>query len=301
MNNRQENKLSMYNVVLKVLDKNSAQVGSVAALATGKSNFASAVQSVRKTNLIQEKTTKGKTEDKQDMKEALSDEAYTLAAAVQAYAATINDNNLYELVHYSRSTLLGMEDERLPQVCTLILTTANEHATALVDFGVDAAQLTDFDTAIVEWDTESTEPRTAISERVAATGELPVLFAAADEILKKQLDKLMEKFRKLDPPFYNTYKSARKIVNAGHGQLTATVTGKVVNAATSLGIAGASVEDADVGLLVLTDADGNFEMKKVPLGEAVFTVMAVGFEPASLTVDVTTDMEPLEVMLVAES
>lgn len=291
----------MYNVVLKVLDKNSGQVGSVAAMVTAKSNFANAVQAIRKTNLIQEKTTKGKTQDKQDTKEELCDEAYTVAAAVQAYAATTKNNDLYELVHFSRSTLLGMEDERLPQVCQLILTAANDNAAALVDFGVDAAQLTDLDNSITNWGKESTEPRTAISERVAATGELPMLFVAADELLKKQLDKLMEKFRKSDPGFYNTYKSARKIVNAGHGQLTTTVIGKVLDAATQLGIPGATVEDADLDIVVLTDADGNFEMNKIPLGEAKLTVMAVGFEPASLTVNVTVEVGPLVVTLEAVS
>jgi hypothetical protein len=299
MTNRQENKLTMYNVVLKVLDKYGPQVASIVAFALAKGNFALAVQLIRKANLVQEKTTKGKTLDKQAMKEALSDEAYTVATAVQAYAATINDNDLYELVHYSRSTLLGMEDERLPQICQLILTAANDHAAALVDFGVDAVQLAELDASIQNWGNESTEPRMAISERVAATGGLPGLFGAADEILKKQLDKLMEKFRKSDPVFYNTYKSARKIVNAGHGQITATVKGKVVDAATQLGIAGATVEDTDMEVVVVTDANGFFEMKKVSLGETEFTVMAEGFVPVSLTVYVKLDMEPLGVGMVA--
>lgn len=290
----------MYNVTLKVLDKNSAQVGTIAALALAKSKFASAVQTIRLARQVQEPTTKGKTTDKQVFKENLANEAHVISSGIQAYAASIDDNDLYQTMNYSRSTLLATEDEDLPQKCNNILDAANDLIANLSDFGITALQLTEFDTAITEWETETTLPRVAISERVAATQSLPELFKKADAILKKQIDKLMEKFRTADPNFYATYKAARKIVNAGHGKLTSTVIGKTINAVTQMGVEGVRVEDPDTGIFAITDASGVFELPKVPHGETELLCTLEGFEVTTFSVDVKPNMNTIEILMQPE-
>jgi hypothetical protein len=300
MTNEQENKLTMFNVTLKVLDKNSTQVGTVPALAHAKSNFASAVQTIRLVRQVQEPTTKGKTIDKQVFKENLANEAHVISSAIQAYAASIDDNDLYQTMNYSRTTLLGTEDEDLPQKCNNILDAANDLIANLGDFGITALQLSDFETDIEAWETETTQPRVAISERAAATQSLPVLFKKADAILKKQIDKLMERFLTIDPAFYATYKAARKIVNAGHGKLTSTVFGKTVNAVTGLGIGNVRVEDPDTGIFAITDANGVFELLKVPHGETELLCTREGFEVTTFSIDVKPNMDPIEILMQPE-
>lgn len=300
MTQDQENKLSMYNTTLSTLDKNSSQVTLIPALVAAKSNFATAVQSIRKTNLIQIKTTVGKTLDKKALKIELVDEAYTLAAAVQAYASTINDNDLYQLVHFSRSALLATEDEELPQRCNLILQQATDAQTQLVDFGVTPTTLTELEALITLWDTKSQQPRMAISERVAATQEIPELIQQADKVLKEQVDKLMEQFRASDPTFYDTYKSARKIVNAGHGTSMVNLTGQLVNANTQEPITNATVKDLNTDKQVPTDTNGLFELTKTPTGDTQLFCQAPSYLDQTVNIQVKTGMDPLIIQMLPE-
>ena len=300
MTQDQENKLSMYNTTLTTLDKNSSQVALIPALVSAKSKFASAVQAIRKTNLIQLKTTVGKTLDKKALKVQLVDEAYTLAAAVQAYASSINDNDLFQLVHFSRSTLLASEDEELPQRCNLILEQATSVEPQLADFGVTAATLAEVEGLISLWDSKSQQPRMAISERAAATQEIPDLFQQADKVLKEQVDKLMEQFRTSDPTFYDTYKGARKIVNAGHGHSTVNLTGQMVDANTSQPIANATVRDVNTNNEASTDSTGLFELSKTQTGDTQLLCLAIGYLDQTLNVEVKTGMSPLIIQMMPE-
>jgi len=300
MDNRQENKLSMYNVTISVLDKNNAEVSTLPALATAKGDLVSAVKHLRKVNIEQLKSTIGKTQNKKAKKTQLANKTHVLAAAVQAYAAVIDDSDLYELVNYAESTLAAMEDEVLQQACQLVYDTANDHLANLGDYGVTSAMMTELETLITAWNLESQSPRMAIVERSAATKELPDLFKGVDDILLKRTDKLMEQFEHSAPLFYDTYRNARKIVNAGHGPLTETVTGKMVDAVSMLGIAGGMVEVEALGLVVMTDENGVFELPKVPHVEIVAQFSAAGYVLQDVTIDVKKGMDALEVKMQPE-
>ena len=217
MNTRQENKLSMMEASIEVLDGHSTQVATVPALVAAKSALVAKTLAIRKDNLTQQKTTKGKTTDKGIRKFALADTAYSTAAAVQAYAAEINNNDLYELVNFSRWNLRQTDDEEIQQVCQLIHNEANGVLASLADYGIDATDLSDLQDLIDDWGSKSQMPRVAISEKKTATASIPTLFKEADAILTKRVDKLMENFITSEPEFYATYHNARRIVNAGHG------------------------------------------------------------------------------------
>ncbi len=223
MNNRQENKLSMMEASIEVLDGNSTLVATVPALVAAKSALVAKTIAIRKANLTQQKTTKGKTTDKGTRKYTLADKAYSTAAAVQAYASVTDNNDLYELVNFSRWKLRQTDDEEIQQVCQLIHDQANAVIASLADYGIDAADLLELQGLINDWSTKSQAPRVAISERKAATASIPTLFKQADSILTKQIDKLMENFITSEPEFYATYHNARRIVNAGHGPGSGTI------------------------------------------------------------------------------
>jgi hypothetical protein len=219
---------------------------------------------------------------------------------VQAYAAVINDNDLYALVNYPLSTLEKMEDEVLQQACQLIFETASDQLANLADYGVTTGVMDAFELQILDWNDGSQLPRLAISERSAATKELPTLFRTIDGILVKRCDKLMEQFKPGSLLFYDTYHSARKIVNAGHGPLTETVTGKMVDAVTMLGIGNGMVEVEELGLVVATDENGVFELVKVPHDEITIQFSASGYVTQDVTVEVKKGMDALEVKMQPE-
>ena len=276
MKNAQENKLSMYEAVSEVLDKNNTLVSSLQGLVIAKSAMVNKTLEIRQLNMIQLLTTKGKTLSKRMRKQLLADTSYGLAAAVQAYAAATEDTDLYALVNFTRTALRTQEDEELEQVCQVIHDKANGVLANLGDYGVDAVDLLNLQGLITAWSTQSQAPRLAISERKMATQTLPTLFKEADDILKKRVDKLMEKFRVSNRDFYDTYHTARKIVDAGHGPKKLAKLGGIVFAnPLGLPLAGATVQVGE--LVVTTGADGKFVLVKVPFGERTLIINAPEF------------------------
>jgi len=300
MKTTQENKLSMYEATIEVLDNNSALIAPIAALVAAKSAAVTKTVAIRAANMVQQMTTKGKTMDKADRKDLLADTAYAIAGSVQAYAAENNNNDLYMLVNFSRTTLKKADDEEIQQMCQLIHDQANAIVLDLADYGVDAPKLAALQALIDAWSTQSQAPRVAISERVAATSSLPVLFAETDDILKKRVDKLMEQFYLTEKTFYDTYKAARKIVNAGHGGSSDTpadaiiISGTVSSAATEEPIEATITLTPNVGgdpIETITDENGVFEMEftDVETGTTLggnLEAAADGFEPSSMPIEV---------------
>ena len=292
MENAQENKLSMYETVVEVLDANSALVSSLPGLVIARSALVNKTLQIRQMNMVQLKSTKGKTLDKGARKVLLADTSYGVAAAVQAYAATTENNDLYELVHFTRTALRESEDEALEQACQLIHDEANKVVASLPDYGVDATDLSDLQGLITAWGTQSQAPRMAISERTMATQTLPSLFKDADSILKKRMDKLMEKFRVSNPEFFATYHAARRIVDAGHGKKKlATLSGVVLGNPMGLPLVGATVQIED--LIVVTGPDGRFVAEKVKFGERTAVVKAVGYKDLTESGNVDGDKDDI--------
>ena len=79
---------------------------------------------------------------------------------------------------------------------------------------VDAANLAaiaDSETATENYSAETMKPR--VGNRKTATANLTALFKETDDILKNQMDKLIELYRADHPDFVNTYFETRIIVD----------------------------------------------------------------------------------------
>jgi len=60
-----------------------------------------------------------------------------------------------------------------------------------------------------------TTGRVSVSERKAANEKLKIVFLQVDALLKKQLDRIVVRYRTNEPEFYQIYQNARHIVNYG--------------------------------------------------------------------------------------
>ena len=289
----------MYETVIETLDNFTTQVATIPALVTAKSDLVNQTVAIRALNTIQEMSTKGKTEDKAQRKTTLADSAYAVAASTQAYASVNDNNDLYQLVNFSRSALRGSDDEIIQQRCQLIHDQANAIVADLADYGVIPDTLTGLQGLIDAWATNSQAPRTAIATRAAATEEMPDEFGKADDILKKQMDKLMANFYTTDRKFYDTYFKARKIVDAGHGpSKTTTVKGAVMDDDTDQAIEGATVIISDTELSAVTDELGEFIITKAPIGTQQFVINAAGYDQLIQEEEVTSETPELVFSLI---
>ena len=211
MNDRLENKLTMYRAVETLLDNNTAKTGPVAALAAAITNFKNLIMEIENAEQERINATAGKTVSKTNAESLLISEAITIAAALKALGSVTNDPELVAIGSATKSSLIGTRDTDLSTQTRRIYESANGNAVALADYGITPAMITSLQTRIADFDAALGTREESVSLRVAAGQELENFFKQADDILMNQTDKMMELFRTSDTQFYNEYKNARVI------------------------------------------------------------------------------------------
>ena len=80
--------------------------------------------------------------------------------------------------------------------------------------------LDDLKARISAYDASLKEVTSGVAERVGARTAVSDLFVQVDEVLKEELDAMMQIFRVTDPELYNDYRAARVIKDLGarHGK-----------------------------------------------------------------------------------
>ena len=211
MNDRQENKLTMYRAVETLLDNNAAKTGPITALATAITNFKNLIGEIDTAEQEKQTATTGKTASKGEAEAILISEAVTIAAGLKALGSVSNDKELLEMGSETKSSLYGTRDTDLVTKTQLIHDFANTNAVALADYGITPAMITSLQTRITNFNAALGTREESVALRVAAGAEVEGFFKDADNILLNQMDKIMEVFRESDTQFYNEYKNARVI------------------------------------------------------------------------------------------
>jgi len=276
MKNSQENKLSMYFAVQKVCSDNNGVWNGLPAFVSAFSAFEDVIQGIQDQRVIQEKDTKGVTQDKGSAEDELIDQALKVSTSVHAYATEINDNTLREKINYSPSDLKIARDTILIDMCQLIHDEANNVVTNLADYGVTPAELTDLQGKIDDYEAIVAGPRNAITDRSTATIELENLFITGDDILTNKLDKLITQFKQSDPEFTTQYANSRKIIDMG-GAATG-LKGKITDSSTGDRIVSAIVEIPELETDRKTNKDGMYHFKKVRPGTYSLSASAKGYQ-----------------------
>jgi len=115
-------------------------------------------------------------------------------------------------VDATKSSLDRMVDSDLEQTAERIVNLANDNITVLkTDYGVLGTDVTALDTARTTFASIKTSPREAVAARKVQTASLSQLIASARSIFRNEIDKMVTKFRKTNPDFYNGYFAARVI------------------------------------------------------------------------------------------
>lgn len=266
MLDKQENKMSMYRVVEKLLDDNNIIWNGTPAFVTTKTAFSSKLTAISTASQQQQAIITGISTDKNILKTSLVDIATPVAAAVIAYASQTNNNELLNAVNYTHTQLIKTRDDMLGDRCQIIHTKANDNLVALAAYGITAAVLTTLQNAITTYTTKVPAPGTAKQSKKTATINLRNLFKETDVILKFQLDKLMLVYKTTNSDFYNNYVGGREIIDLGATHTKMEV--KVYNQGdTPLESASASLLQNNIIIYsALSDVNGRIFFPKVKPG-----------------------------------
>lgn len=213
MNRVQENQLSMFLSVEKVLQDNSTVWNSVPVMVTAVGNFTANLVALRKAIDAQAKPITGYAKDKRKALLDMVEKALEVRAAIFAYADTLDNNTLKDRVKYSRSKLTYSSDTLSAEFVQVIKDEGQALGTALNPYGIGNTKLTQLQQSIDAYLALVPSTRVAITSRKLATKKLRDGFSGTSKLLTERLDKLMFRFKQNFPDFFTQYFDARIIID----------------------------------------------------------------------------------------
>ena len=154
--------------------------------------------------------------DKETARATLATITGEIAGDVFAYASDPQKKQpaLQALSDYSEGDLLNLRGSRLSDVATALLAELPQHKAVLEDeYGLDKARIKELQDAISAFNDLKTAPRQAQIDGKATRTSLRTEFAELGTLLKDRFKRLMRKYKRRDPDFYNRIMAARAIVD----------------------------------------------------------------------------------------
>jgi hypothetical protein len=208
----------MFKTVAGYLDQNASVWSGMAPLATAVQQFQQKIGAIDTAAQKQETPVSGATGDKAATRDDLEDVLFLTCEALGVLAHTTGDHDLQALVNVSPSTLDSLGDEELANRASNVLARANARKTELATMQVTQANIDELDQALQDFQAAKAKPRTAVVERSVQTQSLSSLLREAGNILRDQIDRLVNLFRRTHPEFVAGYRSARVVVDRVAGR-----------------------------------------------------------------------------------
>ena len=215
MNDRQENKLSMYLAVKNVLDSNQKLWNSVPALVRAIQKLNDKLLTINILRAEQEASIKGVTMNKQDRKAVLIQTAMNVIGKARAYAMDKKNQELAEAVKYPKTSLEQTRDTTLFHICQMIYDKSMPYINEMGEYGLTSTELNDLKAKTDAYGEIVQKPREVISKRKTTGETLNSVMSDIDKLFKEQIDNLVKTFEETNKDVVHTYKNARAIVDIG--------------------------------------------------------------------------------------
>jgi hypothetical protein len=215
MTKKEKNIAAMYNAVNSVLTANSDKVAQIAAMQDSAARFKSALEELELQNTGFESKASGKTESKNNAEDEMIDGLTPVISVLQVYAKINKNAELASSTGITESRMKEIRDIELLNKANYIYSKAEEIGEGLANYGITPEKITALRTLIDNYDAAMGGKDTGFAEKSAARKGLTDAFNKADDILKGELDNLIELYRNGDIDFYNSYQSARAIKDLG--------------------------------------------------------------------------------------
>ena len=210
---KQTNRIRMFKAVEAVLDQNNSVWKGMAPFAAAVNEFKQKVGAAEGVALKQETPITGATAERLAARDALEDVLFLTAEALGVLAHRTGDTDLLALADVSPSILQHMNDVELTNRATAIQAATVSRATELATLQVTAENLSELSEALADFNVSRSSPRVATANRSAQTSSLPESLNDVNDILRNQLDRMVNLFRRLNPEFVASYRAARVIVD----------------------------------------------------------------------------------------
>ena len=213
MTKNQSAKLNALLSVQTLLTANPTVVSTLPALDEAADELTTLVSGIN-ANVKVQTSASGSSEAKAEALASLGDAAFEVAGGVLSFAEKSGDPALAVRVKFPRSATTAGSANAVVARCQDIIEAATENLESLADHGVTQAKVNGLKQRLRTYDGLRVLPRQAKAAAAAATRQMERLFAEADRLLDKRVDRLVWQFRASAPEFYDKYQVARSIVDA---------------------------------------------------------------------------------------
>ncbi len=212
-------KRNMYKMVCRTAAANTESVQKISKFEKGVTRLKEVVDEIDEIAAQQETNLKGIAAEKDQTIDDMIALAVDISGAIHSYAKEVNDRVLLDKVNYPSSAWEKMSEVKLLNATSILINlTKNVPAEAYAEVGISPEDLQQLEELYNNYKEVQPAPREAIIDRKGYTARLGELFDEAYDIVKYSLDKLATQFKRKDPDFYLTYKSARQIIDLGGKQ-----------------------------------------------------------------------------------
>ncbi|WP_103068809.1 hypothetical protein [Aquimarina sediminis] len=212
MDQRQINRLEMYQAVQTFMDTHTNIWNSVPILVNFKNEFDELLIQINENKDSQEASRVYLGHNKTTQKRFVSEKGDILNDALEAYAAVEGNAVLEQKAAKSFTDLYKLRNQDFVTVMTETIELLDQNVAPLGDYGVTEDQVTDLKTSFDSFLVLNGEPRQYRIAQKQATTNLSDLFDQTTTLLTNKLDKVIKRFKRTDPTFYNGYLAARVIV-----------------------------------------------------------------------------------------
>lgn len=216
MNAQLDNKLTSALAVSRVAKKYAEVITGISSLKKAFEDHDALVETIQETRLQTEKSAKGHTEKKDNIRIQLAQLAVEMASAISVMAHDTNNAPLKAQVDYSPSDFDHVRAGLLLDRARLVYTKAMENLNALKQgYAVTEEAVAELKRLIDTFNELDPAPLNARSERKDENAELRKEFKELDLLYENRLDKLMKSLETSQPTFFSAYRNAHNIINLG--------------------------------------------------------------------------------------
>ena len=213
MEQKQSNRVTMFKTTIGILNDNQPVWSATAPFVTAVQDLNDVIAAIDQSAQTQEIPRTGVTVDKHSARESLEDVLFLTCEALGVIGHTANDNDLIAVVDLTPSGMQKLNDEELANRATTILERANAKKTDLATLNVTQANLDELTQTLQAFKASKERPREAVATRAAETQSLASLIRGASNILKNQIDRLVNLVGRSNSEFVSGYSNARVIVD----------------------------------------------------------------------------------------
>jgi hypothetical protein len=214
MNKTEKNKLTMYYAVNAVLFNYQRTIESFAPLAASVTSYRNYLNEILE-RAEESAGTVGATAAKNNALDDMTERTYHISNALYTLGRSANNEAIKAISKLSISDIGHLRENELVQYCSRILTLAQANAQALVPYTITAEMITALGQSIETFRHTADSKDTRFAGSKAAREVLFNLFAQTDELLREDIDTMVELLKNNNSDFYNQYNAARTIKDVG--------------------------------------------------------------------------------------